>query len=88
MFTPSARSEGGPGAGKGSFQAPRPAVANGVVYISFVNTLYGVGTILLDAATGVSLWHYPTGGVNSSPIVVNGRIYVAGPGEIDVFGLL
>jgi outer membrane protein assembly factor BamB len=65
-----------------------PAVANGVVYISLVNTLYGVGTILLDADTGVSLWHYPTGGVNSSPIVVNGRIYVAGPGEIDVFGLL
>ncbi len=50
-----------------------PAVANGVVYVgSLDNNVYA-----LDAATGVKLWSYTTGGqVYSAPAVANGVVYV------------
>jgi serine/threonine-protein kinase len=54
-----------------------PAVANGVVYIGDVIDGDGVAEAL-DAATGARLWYYPTpnGRVDSSPVVVDGVLYV------------
>jgi eukaryotic-like serine/threonine-protein kinase len=50
-----------------------PIVANGVVY--FVNR--GGNLYALDATTGVQKWSIGIGGVfNSSPIIVNGTLYV------------
>ena len=60
-----------------------PAVANGVVYVgSDDNKVYA-----LNAATGIKIWSYSTGGsVVSSPAVVNGVVYV-GSEDDNVYAL-
>ena len=60
-----------------------PAVVNGVVYVGS-----GDGNVYaLNAASGVQLWNYTTGGeVDSSPAVVNGVVYV-GSGDGNVYAL-
>src|SRR3984957_10430023 len=59
------------------------AVANGVVYVgSYDGNVYA-----LDAATGVKLWSFATGGeVFSSPAVANGVVYV-GSNDQNVYAL-
>ncbi|MGB7900916.1 MAG: PQQ-binding-like beta-propeller repeat protein [Halobacteriota archaeon] len=48
-----------------------PVVANGVVYAENGNEVTA-----LNASTGANVWNYTTGGVESSPAVVNGVVYV------------
>ena len=59
------------------------AVANGVVYVgSYDGNVYA-----LNAATGVKLWSFLTGGkVFSSPAVANGAVYV-GSNDQNVYAL-
>jgi outer membrane protein assembly factor BamB len=59
------------------------AVANGVVYVSATNAS---GMYALNAQTGKLLWNYNTGFTQSSPIIVNGMVYV-GSGGTYAFGL-
>jgi len=60
---------------KWSFQAGGfPTVVNGVVYVS---THYDGKVYALDAASGTLKWSFQVGGqLTSSPIVVNGLVYV------------
>jgi hypothetical protein len=65
-----------------------PAVANGVVYIgSDDGNFYA-----LNAATGVKLWSYATGGSVGDAVVANGRVYVgatyAGSGNLEDYAVL
>ncbi len=64
----------------GSSISPQ-ALANGVIY-------FGAGYLYaLNANTGALLWQYPVE-VESSPVVVNGVVYVgSGDGNIYAFGL-
>lgn len=62
-----------------------PAVANGVVYFCYSTTgkLYA-----LDARSGAKLWSYDGGFYISSPIVVNGMVYIGTyNGYLDAFHL-
>jgi hypothetical protein len=54
-----------------------PIVANGVVYYT---DGFGSRVFALDAATGAPLWTtiHITGGILAPPMVVNGRLFVAG----------
>lgn len=59
--------------------ASSPVVAGGIVYYSSNSYLHAV-----DAATGTSLWTYPTGDDgSSSPAVANGVVYVGSTGLED-----
>lgn len=60
-----------------------PAVANGVVY---TNSNYE-NAYALDASTGATLWSYTAVPYVSSPVVVNGVLYIASSKNIYAFGL-
>lgn len=62
------------------------SVANGIVY---AGTIDAVGTMYaLDAATGETLWTFASGGsVNTSPAVVDGRLYWGSGYNVPGFGI-
>jgi outer membrane protein assembly factor BamB len=65
-----------------------PAVANGVIYVAS----YDGNVYALDARTGAKLWSYDIGLFSSSPIVVDGVLYIRagnspGPGNIYAFSV-
>jgi outer membrane protein assembly factor BamB len=65
-----------------TYSKPRsPVVANGVVYVVDVCTLYA-----LNAQTGEKMWTYKTGGEVGSPVVEYGVVYV-GSGDKKVYAL-
>jgi outer membrane protein assembly factor BamB len=66
----------------GFYVEASPAVANGVVYA----VARGMSSYALDAKTGAVLWNRKNDAY-SSPIVVNGRVFLVGPGRIQAFGL-
>ena len=60
--------------------AASPAVGNGVVYIGFMDPPPCRGTApsflaALDARTGRTLWRFGAGVIESSPLLVGGRVY-------------
>lgn len=59
-----------------------PTVVNGVIYVSSVGANSGV--YALDAISGKQIWNYSqAGGVNSSPNIKNGVVYVGtGTGHV------
>jgi outer membrane protein assembly factor BamB len=61
-----------------------PSVANGMVFIATEWASYSV--YALDAATGVPIWSYKTGGSFSSPAVSNAIVYI-GSDNGSVFAL-
>jgi outer membrane protein assembly factor BamB len=65
--------------GSGSYSSP--AVVNGMVYVSYVNTVY-----VLNASTGALRWSFATGNVDTSPAVVNGVVYI-GSADNNVYAL-
>lgn len=66
----------------GFYVEASPAVANGVVYA----VARGIALYALDAKTGAALWNNENYAY-SSPIVVNGRVFVGGTKRIQAFGL-
>jgi hypothetical protein len=59
-----------------------PVVANGVVYV------VGSAVLAYDAVTGALLWQSPEqigSASRSSPLIVNGRLFVIGENAVDVF---
>jgi outer membrane protein assembly factor BamB len=60
--------------------AASPAVGNGVVYLGFMDPPPCRGTdptffVALDARTGHTIWRFRTGVVETSPLLVDGRVY-------------
>src|SRR2546429_5985634 len=60
--------------------AASPAVGNGVVYIGFMDPPPCRGTApsflaALDARTGKTVWRFRAGVIESSPLLVGGRVY-------------
>ena len=58
-----------------------PAVADGIVYVTYAITVCCRDTYLaelaaLDAITGVTLWTAPTSGAAAPPAVKDGMVYV------------
>ena len=70
-----------------NFVACSPVVADGVVYVATENGNFDFGWLsAVNADTGVKLWAYSTGPVDTSPAVANGAVYV-GSGNENVWAL-
>jgi len=60
--------------------AASPAVGNGIVYIGFMDPPPCIGSgqsflMALDAFSGRTLWRFRAGVIESSPLLVRGRVY-------------
>ncbi|GMV79293.1 MAG: hypothetical protein AMXMBFR7_04770 [Planctomycetota bacterium] len=54
-----------------------PAISEGLVFINATGKKPNSALVALEAQTGTEVWRQTTGGGDSSPLVVNGRVYCA-----------